>query len=200
MARVCDISECGRPHYGRGYCSMHWKRWNKYGDPLKTKLNKAHNGFCKIEDCGGDYYALGWCRKHHRRWQVHGSPRALLVKRVDDRPSVCVVKNCEIEHYAQDLCRIHYNVIVRHGLTASKYEDLIEAQGFRCDICKLEFKSTPNVDHDHKCCPGWKSCGECVRGLLCKLCNAALGAFQDDLTTLKEAIKYIEKHMSSIKP
>ncbi len=30
----CSISGCDRPHYGRGWCSGHWKRWKLHGDPL----------------------------------------------------------------------------------------------------------------------------------------------------------------------
>lgn len=33
-----------------------------------------------------------------------------------------------------------------------------------------------------------------VRGLLCKACNTALGAFRDDPTILRTAIAYLEKH------
>ena len=25
--RRCSIPDCGRPHYGNGYCNMHWQRW-----------------------------------------------------------------------------------------------------------------------------------------------------------------------------
>lgn len=32
--RTCSVDECERPHCARGFCSMHWTRWNKYGDPL----------------------------------------------------------------------------------------------------------------------------------------------------------------------
>lgn len=32
--RLCSIKDCGKPHYGRGWCQKHWARWRRHGDPL----------------------------------------------------------------------------------------------------------------------------------------------------------------------
>ncbi|NBE56837.1 hypothetical protein GUY60_36560 [Streptomyces sp. YC537] len=62
-----------------------------------------------------------------------------------------------------------------YGLTREFADRLFQHQGGRCAICKVvEFARgrTPDVDHDHACCPGRRSCGECVRALVCSKCNA----------------------------
>lgn len=33
---LCAIDGCGRIARGRGWCGLHYKRWYKFGDPLKT--------------------------------------------------------------------------------------------------------------------------------------------------------------------
>lgn len=33
----CSLSECDRPHYGRGYCRNHWRAYRQYGDPRAVK-------------------------------------------------------------------------------------------------------------------------------------------------------------------
>jgi hypothetical protein len=47
------------------------------------------------------------------------------------------------------------------------------------------------VDHDHNCCPSKKTCGKCIRGLLCMDCNRGLGYFRDDTARLDRAISYL---------
>lgn len=34
MATECTVAECERPAIARGYCTSHYARWNRYGDPL----------------------------------------------------------------------------------------------------------------------------------------------------------------------
>lgn len=80
-----------------------------------------------------------------------------------------------------------------YKITPEDYEALLISQNYACAICKQECKSNRGlaVDHDHNCCPGNKSCGKCIRGLLCINCNRGLGMFQDDSSLLKMAIEYL---------
>lgn len=81
-----------------------------------------------------------------------------------------------------------------YGITTAQYESLLERQSGRCATCREpETARHQNgtikrlaVDHDHACCPGQKSCGKCIRGLLCQRCNVAAGildALSPDLVT-----------------
>lgn len=62
-----------------------------------------------------------------------------------------------------------------------------------CGICKAGDRDLV-IDHDHDCCPTARACGRCVRGMLCRPCNVALGMFKEDPALLREAADYIEKH------
>lgn len=84
----------------------------------------------------------------------------------------------------------------KYRLSLEAYEAMLRAQGGCCAICRVESPSDIrtgrfHVDHDHACCPGTKSCGKCVRGLLCHACNTALGNFHDDAGRLLAAVAYL---------
>lgn len=85
----------------------------------------------------------------------------------------------------------------RYGLTREKYDALFESQGKRCAICrtsdpKLRGRDKWCIDHDHKCCPEkCRSCGLCVRGILCDACNKVLGLLQDDPAISMQAAFYL---------
>jgi hypothetical protein len=86
-----------------------------------------------------------------------------------------------------------YQRVRNHGITVEQYCQMIEAQEGRCAICGEVPEQRLRVDHDHACCAAKHSCGECVRGLLCGTCNAALGGFRDDPRLLEAALKYLRK-------
>lgn len=63
-----------------------------------------------------------------------------------------------------------------HGITHEQYDDLAARQYDRCAICGDDGRLV--LDHDHDCCPSLgkqRSCGHCVRGLLCARCNWLVG-------------------------
>jgi len=68
--------------------------------------------------------------------------------------------------------------LTSYGLTQEQFDLLLDAQGYSCGMCHEPFSEGQiiNVDHDHACCnEKLRSCGRCVRGLLCITCNIALG-------------------------
>ena len=79
------------------------------------------------------------------------------------------------------------------GITLEEYDTLLEKQGGCCAICGGVNSNGENlsVDHDHSCCPTVKTCGNCVRGLLCGDCNRGLGLFKDSYTLLISASNYL---------
>ena len=85
-----------------------------------------------------------------------------------------------------------------YGLTLDGYESLLVEQGGGCRICRQPETVTRaghvlalTVDHDHACCSGPRSCGRCIRGLICHRCNRAIGLFRDDPELLEAAAAYL---------
>lgn len=81
------------------------------------------------------------------------------------------------------------------GITLAQYEAMLVKQGGGCAICATvpsEDEPRLAVDHDHRCCPTKKkSCGACVRGLLCGNCNRGIGYLQDRPDLLSRAFEYL---------
>jgi len=81
-----------------------------------------------------------------------------------------------------------------YGLTAGEYAQLVAFQGGRCPMCQRATGKTRrlSVDHDHDCCPGPVSCGQCVRGAICRPCNDLLGHARDSVEFFERCIMYLK--------
>lgn len=83
------------------------------------------------------------------------------------------------------------------------YYKTLKAQSGKCKLCGINSGDIEpkkfHIDHDHACCPGKKSCGKCIRGLLCSNCNTGLGQFRDDINLLYKAINYLQVYQVSRK-
>lgn len=78
-----------------------------------------------------------------------------------------------------------------YNMTKIEYADMYLQQEGKCKIQVCDREAT-HIDHDHKCCPGRKSCGACVRGLLCDPCNRDLGMLENALWR-NSALNYLEQ-------
>ena len=73
----------------------------------------------------------------------------------------------------------------KYGLTLEDYEKLFESQNGVCAICEKREQQNKllAVDHNHKT--------GAIRGLLCSLCNTAIGKLNDDPILIKKALNYL---------
>lgn len=73
---LCSVEGCERITRCWGFCSMHFQRAYKYGDPLKRQRRaKGESGFhCAIEGCNKPHKAQGFCDLHYQRFQQYGDP------------------------------------------------------------------------------------------------------------------------------
>lgn len=63
-----------------------------------------------------------------------------------------------------------------YRLRREDWEAMWDRQNGQCALCRMGLDETKMVvDHDHRCCPGERSCGRCVRAILCRRCNTAVG-------------------------
>jgi hypothetical protein len=85
-----------------------------------------------------------------------------------------------------------------YGISIDRYNEMLKAQNSVCAICHLTETRFVHgkvcrlsVDHNHSCCLGEKSCGKCVRGLLCNKCNTAVGLLNEDFRRIDNLKNYL---------
>lgn len=91
--------------------------------------------------------------------------------------------------------RLKYRLKASYRITPEIYQEMKDRQNGKCFGCQLgeDEVGTFHIDHDHSCCPGDRSCGNCLRGLLCRACNTALGLLAEDPDRLRAARIYLRK-------
>lgn len=110
-------------------------------------------------------------------------------------PYICSECVAPIRHLADRL--------KSHHVTHEQARRLLDDPG--CEVCGRDIvakyrrsdgkvRARLVVDHDHSCCPGEKSCGRCVRGLLCSQCNAAAGMLGEDPAVAQQLAGYMARH------
>ena len=107
--RICSIEGCGRKHYQRGFCKMHWGRWrrnsptlndpNRIRDIWKNRTKKT----CSLIDCYEPHYVHGFCKNHYEQNKRTGSPFPVNGIRIP-----CKVSECKNDAPKRSgLCKFH---------------------------------------------------------------------------------------------
>ena len=164
--KTCAVNDCTKPAKGRGYCSAHYGRLMQTGDvradiPVRvqyTRNPQPGHLWCRI------------CKLEKPDKEMQGSAR---LRANGWRTGEC--SSCKKGRNTTPEARRKSHLKTAYQLSLEEYEKLLASQDGVCAICKRSPKSRRlAVDHDHSCCPGKSSCGECVRGLLCTNCNSRL--------------------------
>lgn len=95
-------------------------------------------------------------------------------------------------------CERKYRVKFFYTLTREQHLARLESQAYMCAMpgCRTSVNLSSDIDHDHSCCPGPKSCGKCIRGILCHQHNNGLSFFEDRPELLLGAFKYLQGELN----
>ncbi len=152
-----------------------WRERRRSEITLEEAWHGTTNGYtnhcCRCDECRRAY------REYINVWRK--------------RPEVAE----RIRTRARELARRPDQVIrkraYQYGLTPDELQHhLSQRVCFACGATNVDLA----VDHDHSCCASKRrSCGHCVRGMLCRGCNLALGAVGDDPDQLRGLLAYLER-------
>lgn len=92
-------------------------------------------------------------------------------------------------------CRSLYEKSRVYGIST---EELRRLTTGGCNLCRVVLSGVTSyhIDHDHSCCPIGGSCGQCVRGALCMMCNAQLVSSYERLPTELRTWDYLNSYLT----
>lgn len=209
----CSIEGCDKRQHRNKLCARHYAAQRRELSPVTL---------CDVELCSSKAVSRGYCDGHYRRVFEGGGDvtTPLLARRspaeISYRNSsgkkLCPSCECwlsEMEFSSATntsdglqtwctFCKGWRRTLSQFNLTKERFREMLEAQGNSCAICGSDEPGKGIaawcVDHDHDCCNGNRSCGKCVRGLLCRKCNTGLGMFNDKLESIYNAFHYLKDH------
>lgn len=137
-------------------------------------------------------------RKSYQKYHARYLARAAEYRKTLDP----AIENAKKKKYLQEHPGMakSANLKKKHGVNYQFYLDLFAKQDGKCAICGQPEKykrygkvQALAVDHDHDCCSGPRACGKCIRGLLCRDCNVAIGLLKHDPQLFADSVAYIKR-------
>lgn len=114
-AAVCKQPGCEKSTVARGWCTAHYERWRKHGDPT-VDMRQRPARVCSEEGCFGKTVGRGFCSKHYARFMRLGSTE--LPIGVTRETQICLADDCERSaNGGRGYCTKHYHRIRKYGST-----------------------------------------------------------------------------------
>lgn len=183
---ICRVDDCDRDVYVKAHalCNAHYQQFKAgraFSSPRRLVKDRDEFGRKRCSRC--------------EDWKPEAAFASSSGKS-DGLQSRCRECNADIYRDRSELIRDKMRQ-QRFGLTREAFDAMLAAQGGGCAICGTTDPGSSHwhTDHDHACCPrSDKTCGQCVRGLLCGACNYGIGYMRDDVARLHAAIEYLTRH------
>lgn len=174
--------QCGkRTKHGNTYCPQHTEDFAE-GVPFSEIGKRASRSICLDRNSQGQK-----CCVRCKKWKEESE----FLSRASAPDGL---------NYACKSCTQLGVRASTYGVSSEFILNLLEEQNSLCCICEepLDLEHGGKdvcIDHDHKCCPptSRKSCGKCIRGILCRPCNFLIGIAREDSNILSRAQVYLDK-------
>ncbi|MFJ5224866.1 endonuclease domain-containing protein [Streptomyces sp. NPDC088400] len=151
--RLCSFDGCGRAAAREGLCGRHAAQRDRKGTLTRLPVSRRP-GASQVRDDEGRK-ECGMCGTWKAATEFPASP--LYPDGLAPYCSACRV--CDT-----------------YRISPKQYEAMRRDHEGRCGLCgDEEDDRVLGVDHDRACCSSSRSCGRCVRGLLCTRCRLGLG-------------------------
>ncbi len=211
----CSFEGCERAHTANGLCRAHYYQQRNRGElhPVGEFVRTSkYDSVCSFKGCESPHRARGLCGGHFTQLLKGIELKPIYSPKLD-----CSVEGCEEPHTAKGYCKIHWRELHTidgltyrqrqrekmlmhvYQITVDEWDALFESQGHQCAICGTKVpgghkQKQWHTDHDHGCCSGKKTCGQCIRGILCPKCNTTLG-FVEKHPNITRLLAYIGIHI-----
>ena len=115
--QTCSVAGCENPAHTKTFCTAHYGRFRRHGDPLgggPSRKDRGVNKQCRVDGCTNKYKSGQWCHAHYERFRKYGDPLAGGSTHVR-RPAKCSADGCDKPVVAKCLCSGHYSLFRKYG-------------------------------------------------------------------------------------
>jgi len=173
LIKKCTFDGCEKPHNSKGFCTGHYQQFSsgKELTALRYKKPNLKRVFTRSQEIEKGFSTCSNCEE---------------------------TKPLEDFYKTSSYCKVCMSALQlkrKYGIDQSTWENIFASQDFSCLICselvKDNHKNQWPVDHDHSCCAGSTTCGNCLRAILCPRCNVAVGYLEThpDIQSLLDYVK-----------